>query len=508
MNIILSNLFRTICITFIYNKILSTKSISAVKFTHSFPIFSLYILCCHCIHQHLTEYYSAFSLILFVICTLFIYKVKLELSFIISIISFAIFYFVNNTCTFIIIILCTPLYYMNSELPPPLQIVFAGLLTYVALYLIFKNHLLKSTLKYVTNKKFIHFGITIGLIILFIKFIDYHNMFSFSQGGGLPLATFLLLFLLFTWWRKQITKSYIEKLRKLELHSLYDELAEKEAQIEKLTRDNESLSRIVHKDNKLIPAMEYAVTDFLSHSDFNNPDLLREHGDHLTQHLRDMTQDRRGILESYEHQNNKLKLSGHVSLDAILVYMQKKAEENHIFFEWKYSDEILEFLLTKISENDLSHLLSDLLENAIISMKENKTGRLQVVFGKLQKEAYIAVADTGSDFELSTLHSFGLKSNSTHEEDGGTGIGLMDIWTLKKKYRATIQIQEYEKNINNFSKKILFSFNTKNHYVIQSYRHAEISNTQTRGDLYVIPMETTKKSEDTEHGRNNQNLNS
>jgi len=129
MNIILSNLFRTICITFIYNKILSTKSISAVKFTHSFPIFSLYILCCHCIHQHLTEYYSAFSLILFVICTLFIYKVKLELSFIISIISFAIFYFVNNKCTFIIIILCTPLYYMNSELPPPLQIVFAGLST-------------------------------------------------------------------------------------------------------------------------------------------------------------------------------------------------------------------------------------------------------------------------------------------------------------------------------------------------------------------------------------------
>ena len=351
-------------------------------------------------------------------------------------------------------------------------------------------------------------------IISIIKILDTYTikkkLYSSrtTLAALLPLATILLALLLFTWWQKQITKSYIEKLRKLEVQSLYDELEEKERQIKKLIADNESLSRIIHKDNKLIPAMENAVLNYLSADNFHNPDKMKQYGLELSEKLQDMTRDRQGILDSYDHESHQLRLTGHVSLDAILVYMQKKADANHILLECKHTPDTIDYLLSKISEDDLTHLLSDLMENAIISMKGQENGRLQITFGKLQKEAYISIADSGINFDISTLHSFGLQPHTTHKDSGGSGIGLMDIWKIKRKYRATIQIQEYEKNTTNFTKRILFSFNAKNHYVIQSFRHMEISNTQTRGDLYVIPAETKEKNEGKKHEQNNENLNS
>ena len=353
------------------------------------------------------------------------------------------------------------------------------------------------------QKKYINAGIIIIILILTLKTIDNFYLDFSNEILLLPLATIFLALLLFTWWRRQITKSYIEKLRKLEVQSLYDELAEKNNLIKKLTADNQTLSRIIHKDNKLIPAMENAVTDFLAGSNNRDPEQLRTYGMELSARLRTMAQDRQGILESYEDECHKLRLTGNVGIDTILVYMQKKALANHITFECKHSPESLEHLLNKVSEEDLTHLLSDLIENALIAMSGQPTGRLLVTFGKFQKEAYLSVADNGRDFELPTLHAFGLHSHTTHAESGGSGIGLMDIWKIKKKYRATIQIQEYKRNDGNFTKKIMFSFNSKNHYVIQSFRHKEISNTQTRGDLYVIPPDTNETSEVKKHERNN-----
>jgi C4-dicarboxylate-specific signal transduction histidine kinase len=221
-----------------------------------------------------------------------------------------------------------------------------------------------------------------------------------------------------------------------------------------------------------------------------------------------MTRERQEALTSYENKHHKLHLTGHVGLDAILVYMKQKAETNHTVLECRHTQESIDYMLTKISEDDLTHLLSDLIENAIIALSGTKNGRLQITFGKLQKEAYLSIADNGIPFELETLHSFGRTPHTTHADSGGSGIGLMDIWRIKRKYRATIQIQEYQPGTTSFSKRILFSFNSKNHYVIQSFRHTELINTQTRGDLYVIPAETNEKNEDKQHEQNTETLNS
>nr|MBQ8253679.1 GHKL domain-containing protein [Lachnospiraceae bacterium] len=250
----------------------------------------------------------------------------------------------------------------------------------------------------------------------------------------------------------------------------------------------ESLSRIIHKDNKLIPAMENAVSDFLAQADTSDIVQLKSYGEQLAAQLQSMSQDRKGILADYTNHNTHLLHTGVVAVDAILAYMQKKADANKITITCKHTPETLNYLLEQISADDLSHMLSDLLENAIIATEKCENRAIAVVFGKLDKDAFVSVADTGQPFDVETLHLLGMQAHTTHENEGGSGIGLTDIWKHKRKYRASLQIQEYAPG-NKFSKKITILFNKKNHYVIQSFRHSEISNTQTRGDLYVIPTE-------------------
>lgn len=506
MNIFISSFFHIICTLYTYTKLLPYHS-KQQKLVHPIPLCTLYIVTVLC------QFYCPFWVtliftILFSLYTTIYFGTKYDLSIITTIISYAFFRIGSYISSLVLTIFCIPLYFKNKTMPNTYSIFIIGILCFVFQILIFKIKRLRAGMPFLYKSSFISIGLIISFVITLIKTIDqiltHKEKYSSNilLGALLPFATLLLALLLFTWWRKQITKSYIEKLRKLEIQSLYDELAEKEEQIKKLTKDNDSLASIIHTDNKLIPAMEHAVTEFLSNTDFHDPDAFKQYGKDLTERLREMTHDRQGILDSYEYTDKKLKLTGLVSVDAMLVFMQQKEEAKHIVFECKHTPETLNYLLTKISEKDLSLLLSDLLENAIISMRGMDAGRLQITFGKLQNEAYISVADTGCDFELDTLHSFGIKQHTTHENTGGSGRGLIAIWDYKKKYRATIQIQEYEKNTNAFTKRIFFSFNSKNHYVIQSFRHAEIKNTQTRGDLYIIPMETKTVKEETKDERN------
>ncbi len=495
MHLAIICIVRILCVFYICDQFLS-REICKKKNAISHAIYmSILFIISLLMQTYIQPYFTLIFILLSTLCLFGLYHIKISIAFILSVASYAAYYVLFIISSLIPSLVCSIYYYHYNTFPYTFFVLIAGILTFLLLKILLNSKRINYGISLFRNQKFTNIFTILSIAILISKIFDYNynNNKLFELGISksllLPLATFLLAILLFTWWRKQITKSYIEKLRKLEIQSLYDELEEKERLIKKLTADNESLSRIIHKDNKLIPAMEHAVMDFLSGGDFQDMNAMKQYGQELTVKLQAMAQDRKGILESYENESHKLRLTGHVSLDAILVYMQKKADANHISFECKHSPESVNYLLNKISEDDLTHLLSDLIENAIIAMKEQENGRLLVTFGKLQKEAYISISDTGTDFDITTLHSLGLRPHTTHVDSGGSGIGLMDIWKIKRKYRATIHIQEFRKENENFTKRILFSFNKKNHYVIQSYRHMDIINTQTRGDLYVIPTD-------------------
>ena len=136
------------------------------------------------------------------------------------------------------------------------------------------------------------------------------------------------------------------------------------------------------------------------------------------------------------------------------------------------------------NELDLVHLFSDLLENAIIATKCAHASSIELSLQMLKGTPTISVSDSGIPFEIDTYMKFGISEASTHTNEGGTGIGLLDTWTFKKKYHVSLIIEELDNNI--YSKRLSFLFDGKNRYLIISSRYQQIRSYQTRSDLLVI----------------------
>lgn len=505
MVILLSVFLRILCNMYLYHKLITQKPVHKIKLIHFCIALFTISIASYALQTYIPHLSSFSHTLIFFFTMILIYRPKLKLSIITTLFTYVIFYGVTNIFSLLLALLCTPLYICKIQPYPEYLALINNSLSFICIFFIFKSKRLKNGLSSIMSSKFIYIWTILGLCIVAFKSIDTYQIFKENYpsytlyGNFLPLITFLLAILLFAWWRRMITKSYIEKIRKLERQSLYDELAENAATIQKLREDNQALARILHKDNKLIPAMENAVTEFLLCRTSAELSEAKIYGEKLVAELQFMFQDRKGIMDDYDSQNVCLTQTGTVAVDAMLAYMQKKAASKQVVFTCKHTPAAMGHLLTRISPEDLSHLLSDLLENALNAMSDTNGGKLQVVLGKLEKDAYISVADTGTSFDIETLQLLGIQQHTTHADTGGSGIGLMDIWKLKKKYRASIQIQEFESQQNAYTKKITLFFNNKNHYVIQSYRHKEIINTQTRGDLYVIPAETIQVTEEFTH---------
>ena len=96
----------------------------------------------------------------------------------------------------------------------------------------------------------------------------------------------------------------------------------------------------------------------------------------------------------------------------------------------------------------------------------------------------ISISDSGIPFEIDTYMKLGICEASTHTDEGGSGIGLIDIWSFKKKYHSSLIIEELNNSI--YSKRISFLFDNKNRYLIISNRINQLLSVQTRSDLLLI----------------------
>lgn len=170
----------------------------------------------------------------------------------------------------------------------------------------------------------------------------------------------------------------------------------------------------------------------------------------------------------------------------------RKLEENNdalaqnINFSLHITGNIVKMTENIISGEDLSHLLADLLENAMIAIGDNEVRSLSVCLCHDENTSTLEISDSGNAFDVQLFEDFGQTRHTTHKDSGGSGIGLMDIWKIKKQYRASLHIIEYTPGTSIFTKKIALFFDRKNHYLIQSYRRNEIERVHMRNDMFVL----------------------
>lgn len=408
-----------------------------------------------------------------------------KISYIAVILSSAISYGIFVISSSILLLIFMPIYYQANYFPYIFFMIVTGILGTFLMICLLKIRRFHNGMSFLYSARFTNLGMFVCLFcMLLLSYMRLNN----TPSPKLALVIHLLLgasiILLICWWQAQLTKSYRNKLQALELESLRSELQEKMLLLDKLQKENNELSRLIHKDNKLIPAMENAVYEYLR-SDFSDKSDALAQGNLLVKELQNLSQNRHEILSAFASARTPGFSTGIVSLDALLNYMNKKITSLNGNLTTNISRTALSQLLNIISADDLVHLLADLIENAIIAVSGCPTRDIKLQISQHGSYPFMELSDTGTPFEIVTLVNFGVKASTTHANDGGTGTGLMDIWEIKSKYMASLHIIEYE-SASPFQKNVSISFDRKNQYLIYTWRPDAITPCIQRIDLHVL----------------------
>lgn len=250
------------------------------------------------------------------------------------------------------------------------------------------------------------------------------------------------------WWQKNLNKKYVDKVKAQELHALQDAVYKKDAEIDSLRQHNAELSKIIHRDNKIIPALEYAVRQYLLTAESETDQAGRiSKGNMLLSQIDSISMERTGIIASYEANNKRLRSTGVPSIDSLLAYMLQKAKEQQIEFNVLLSGSVKYLIENIVTEQDVNTLLADLIDNAIIATRTGVTKNILAHLGIADNCYFISIYDNGTPFSAETIKNIGLKRTTTHAGEGGSGIGLMTAYEIMVKYKASFVIEELEDNV-------------------------------------------------------------
>lgn len=428
-----------------------------------------------------------FILIIFFLIIHFFTKIHITTTYITVLFSFALSFITFNLCAIITGYILFPFYNKNYEVPWLLIRILAGSIHFFLIYSCFRIPRLQKGMKFLYHIPTNNIGATI-CIILFMFLIMFCQAKTNIESFTLKFTTVTLIpcFLLIYWWNYHLTQTYKKYTKRNEIASLNLLIEEQNQQINLLKSEHEKLERIIHKDNKLLPAISMAIID----STKNKNDLflteLATDSD-LIGKLKQLYNERVETLSNYQKEIMSLPSTSFNTVNAVLSYMQSQALKENIQYQVILFDDLTTTIPREISENDFVHMLSDLLTNAINACRNIPSAAIQIYLGKFDNISTIKIYNTGHPFHIDTLNNLGQSRHTTHADTGGSGIGFMDIWQIKERYAATLLIDEITDTSSSQSTVCInILFNHKNHYIIQSDRHKELSSYINRPDIMIF----------------------
>lgn len=416
------------------------------------------------------------------------FKISFATTFLCFGINFVIY---TLSCTFLSIIVMF-IYKTAHEVPYSLINIFVGILHSFLIVKLFNIEQLRSGLFTLIKNKHSYSGVLITICFILITSYVTNIKHSTNFTTRISFIFIILIFsiLLLYWWRYRIKQTYIENMRRLETISYENAIMDRDKQIKELRQDNAEFGQIIHKYRKVIPAMELSVTELLQSSSTLAPEELNNRALALRTQLEELRSERNNLLDKYQKDTIVMAQSGLHTVDAMIALMEKRAKQEGIRYRTQIDPTLKELALNSVKESDLLHLLGDMVENAIHAVSLTEDKKILIHLGKLNDCLLLEISDSGIAFDIQTYQHFGNEPFTSHQSDGGSGTGLMDIWKLKKEYKASLYIYEYSSEHEVYTKKISLLFDRKNHFLLKTYRDKEIKNSLIRGDLHVFPHQT------------------
>lgn len=412
-----------------------------------------------------------------------------------TMLSYAICYICFFIPTLFVTIMLTPIvaYFIDiTTLPVTFLQFFISFLQCTLCYFLFRIKRFQNGIPLLHNPFVTKTGVFLGAL-----FLCCHMFFSTGSSKMQAESDFflilallfslILLVLFFVWWQSEIHHSYLLQVKTHECDSLEKQLAYYQEKMDALEKDNAELSKLIHRDNKLIPSMQLAVHDFLNCSLKGNTENLSRQGEALLHQLETEMSERSSMVTILSHSQKRLPRTNILSIDQLLSYFLQRCDNDGITFDCSFFGNVSFIPEKALSEKELSTLLADLLENALIATKHNHGKHILLHMGILDDCAFVEVWDSGQLFPKEVLYYWGQKRYTTHKGHGGSGIGMMVIYELLQKYHASFLIDETVSNENFYTKKVTAIFDAKSRYHLYSKRSPEeLAYLSLRGDLKIF----------------------
>ena len=305
--------------------------------------------------------------------------------------------------------------------------------------------------------------LNVSIITLFLVTIVSSNYIKYViENFGVLFIIFSII--MFITIQKSLKLYYKQKMLIKDLTETKEELKSKKREIAELEKENLNFSKVSHSIAHKQKALEFKLNNLMLESETAEEMDLKDRLESITKDLKQKTAI-------------KLTKTEIVEIDDMLEYMQSECIKNKIDFQLQLNGNIYHMVNNYIDKEKLEILLADLIKNAIIAINysENTNKSILVRLGIIEGVYSLYVYDSGIEFELETLANLGIKPSTTHADNGGTGMGMMNTFDTLKQYKASLIIQEYGKPCkDNFTKLIKIVFDKKNEFKVISYRQEKI----------------------------------
>lgn len=338
----------------------------------------------------------------------------------------------------------------------------------------------KSGMPFLRHDLALNIGTVLSLIIFCIDlYVHYIPENAFLIASTCQLLGCLLILPLILWWRIRLKRSYQKYLYDTERNNLL-------SQIEQLQNDNRQMAQIIHKDNKLLTAMTSVALDLSQSATEYTPSALASHANELHDELLSLSSHRQSSLQELSGSITGDFCSDHMMINAVLSYLQKKASAQQATLTFTMDTDFFNHITAHLDDEQIAHLLADLGQNALIATLPCESRCIHIALSMTKSIPSICISDSGTPFPTVVLEHLGLEKCSQHLDEGGSGIGLMDLWKLKSSSKATLLIKEDSSPDTLYTKYIYLIFDNQGRYIIESDRITELHKHLSRSDVTLI----------------------
>lgn len=321
-------------------------------------------------------------------------------------------------------------------------------------------------------------NISMTIILAYCILGNYYGNLTMN----LTVSFVILTIIMFIMIQKTLILYYKQKLLEKTMADYEEEIKQKDEIIKELSEEKFKISKVNHEFYNRQKSLEKAVKDFINNTS-------TEMGNELTiiNKINNLSKEYSNKMEKIK-QVEKLPLTDVEEIDEMFKYMQSECIKNNIDFRLKIEGNIISLINNIIEKDRLVTLIGDYLRDAIIAINSgtNKFKSIIAILGIKDKYYEFCVYDTGVEFEIETLLKLGLEPVTTHKNTGGTGIGFISTFETINKCKASLIIQEKNKeNTNNYTKAVIIRFDGKKEYRIKSYRANEIKK-QVKDNRIII----------------------